>query len=674
MKRKIKCMMAMFLLLFSFSVGQAAAQEKITTSEELYIVFAVDHSGSMNGRDSENVISEELKAFIGTMQNEKVQIGYVAYNDKIIISQSPVLVESKEQCARLKEAIDSAPNEGETDIGLGLSEAFRMLERFQGKRMIVLISDGETDLENSNTGRTKEDSDRDIQETVQKCIDENISISTIAFGEEYGINAKELYDISSRTNGKNFLLQEPDGLLRILCDFFYDGASYSVYEAGNSIYDEGSQKISYESAGYFDELNILFLSDKEIKNVDILWDDTAENVYKTEQIKPDIEGKYAIARFYNIKGNFYISFDTEPKQKMKVFLIGRRDILPVIEWKEEPNKNILIDFQIAFADKNGNVIENLEYDSNTWKIVFENVQTGEIVHTEEITENAQGLSGTVNFESSGEYILYLRSQDILHNVYVVSGINILNTLPASISSKEIEMLTISGEQVVNLDGYFADADGDVLSYELQEVTEDIIKAEVRGNSLLMEPKGRGRGEIRLLISDGESSLIGTIPVRTKYFLEAYWQIVVGALFVILFCIIKFYRRKREVHVPEKLEAKNECSFTGKLNAYFTVLPDGLEEIPPLTFALHPIREKKIALSSMFSDHPDMIDLLMLDNVYLFPAENRKLILYQDSDAAIMIGNSIVCRRMQYIVSYGNVIYITSKDGNCELEVHYISMI
>lgn len=673
MKRKITCIVAIFLLLFSLSEGYVAAQEKITTSEELYIVFAVDHSGSMNGRDSENVISEELKAFIDTMQNEKAQIGYVAYNDKIIISQSPVSVESKEQCARLKEAIDSAPNEGETDIGLGLSEAFRMLEKFQGKRMIVLISDGETDLENSNTGRTKEDSDRDIQETVQKCIDENILISTIAFGEEYGINAKELYDISSRTNGENFLLQEPDGLLRILCDFFYDGASYSVYEAGNSIYDEGSQKISYESAGYFDELNILFLSDKEIKNVDIHWNDNAENVYKTEQVKPDMEGKYAIARFYNIKGNFYISFDTEPKQKMKVFLIGRRDILPVIEWKEEPNKNSFIDFQIAFADKNGNVIENLEYDSNTWKTVFENVQTGEIVHTE-ITENTQGLSGTVNFESSGEYILYLRSQDILHNVYVVSGIHILNTLPKSISSKEIEMLTISGEQVVDLDGYFADADGDVLSYELQEVTEDFIKAEVRENSLLLEPKGRGRGEIRLLISDGEGSLIGTIPVRTKYFLEAYWQIVVGALCVIVFCIIKFYRRKREVPVPEKLEAKNECSFTGKLNAYFTVLPDGLEEIPPLTFALHPIREKKIALSSMFSDHPDMIDLLMLDNVYLFPAENRKLILYQDSDAAIMIGNSIVCRRMQYIVSYGNVIYITSKDGNCELEVHYISMI
>ncbi len=673
MKRKITYMMAMFLLLFSFVEIHAAAQGKVTTSEELYIVFVVDHSGSMNSRDGEKLISEGLKAFVDTMQNEKVQIGYVAYNDKIIISQSPVSVQIGEQCTRLKELIDSSPNGGETDIGLGISEACRMLEGVQGKRMIVLISDGETDLENSTTGRTKEDSDKDIQKTIQKCVEEDIQISTIAFGEEYGADAEELYDLSLKTNGKNFLLQEPDGLLRILCDLFYSGASYSVYEAGNSIYDKGSQKISYESADCFDELSILFLSNKEIENIDILWDGRTENMKQTEQIKPIIEGKYAIAGFRNVNGNFSINFDTEQKQKMMVFVIGRRSILPVIEWKEEPDKNRLIEFQITFEYENGDAAESLNYDSNTWEAAFENVQTGEIVQPE-ITENAQGLSGTVNFESSGEYILYLKSQDILHSIYTISGINILNTLPASTSSKEIELLTVSGEQAVDLNDYFADADGDALSYELQEAPEEIVKAELKETTLLLEPKGRGRGEIKLLISDGEGSLIGTIPVRTKYFLEAYWQIVVGIVCVLVFCIIKFYRRKREIPVPEKLEAKTEYSFTGKLNAYFTVLPDGFDEIPPLTFALHPVREKKIALSSMFSAYPNMIDLLMLDNVYLFPAENRKIILYQDSDAAVMIGNSIVCRRMQYIVSYGNVIYITSKDGSCELEVHYISMI
>lgn len=673
MKRKITYMLAVFLLLFSFAKGQADAQEINSTSEDIYIVFAVDHSGSMNGRDGEKLICEGLKAFVDTMQNEEVQIGYVAYNDKIIISQSPVSVRSEEQCARLKEVIDSAPNGGETDIGLGLSEACRMLEGFQGRRMIVLISDGETDLKNSGTGRTKEDSDRDIQKVVQECIDENIQIAAIAFGGEYGADAQELYDTALKTNGKNYLLQEPDGLLRILCDLFYDGASYSVYEAGNSIYDEGSQKINYESADCFDELNILFLSDKEIKNIDILWDGGTENIQDAEQIKPALEGKYAIARFRNINENFSINFDTGQKQKMTVFVIGRRSILPVLEWKEEPDKNRPIDFQITFTDKNGDAVENLKYDPNIWKTAFENVQTGEIVQTK-ISENAQGLSGTVIFERSGKYTLYLKSQDILHNIYTISGINVLNTLPASISSKEIDLLTVSGERVIDLNEYFADADGDALSYKLQEAPENVVKAELREHTLLLEPKGRGRGEIKLLISDGEGSLIGTVPVKTKYLLEAYWQIAVGIVCVIVFCIIKFYRRKRKIPVPEKLEAKTEYSFTGKLNAYFTVLPDGFEEIPPLTFALHPVREKKIALSSMFSAYPDMIDLLMLDNIYLFPAENRKIILYQDSDAAVMIGNSIVCRRMQYIVSYGNIIYITSKDGSCELEVHYISMI
>ena len=127
-------------------------------------------------------------------------------------------------------------------------------------------------------------------------------------------------------------------------------------------------------------------------------------------------------------------------------------------------------------------------------------------------------------------------------------------------------------------------------------------------------------------------------------------------------------------IPEQTEAKNEGAFTGKLNAYFTLLPEEMEEIPPLTFALHPIREKKIALADMFSDYPELIDMLTLDEIYLFPAEGRQMILYHKSDSTIMIGNSIVCRKMQYMVSYGNVIYITSKDGTCELEVHYISMI
>lgn len=674
MRRKMICFAAVFMLLFSIFGNCASAQEKYVTEEEFYLVFAVDHSGSMNNKDSQNRISEMLKAFIDTTQGEKVQIGYVAYNDRIVTSQSPVSINSGEQCEKLKEVIDGAQNKGETDIGIGLREACQMLDGYQGRKMIVLISDGETDLEQSDTGRTKEDSDADVAEAEQKCKEERIPIATIAFGKEYEANAQELCDISTQTAGKNYFLQEPDELFHILCDLFYSGPSYKVYEAGNSIYDVGSQKISCETKEYGDELTVLLLSDKAIKNANILCNIQTENTLEAKQIEAEISGTYALAKLYDAEGTISINFSTEQKQKITIYVIGRRNITPVVEWKEELNKKSPIGFRIGLEDRNGNIIENWGYGATTWQAEFRNRQTGEIVQAE-MTEDIQGLEGTVHFRSSGEYDLYLSSWENMRNSYVISGINVLNTLPSSLSAEEVECLTISGQQTIDLNKYFADADGDELCFELQDIPEGMIKAEIQENILLIESESRGKGEILVLISDGEGSLVGSIPVRVRSLPEAYWQVLAALICLMVFCIIKIWKKRSKVIlIPEQTEAKNEGAFTGKLNAYFTLLPEEMEEIPPLTFALHPIREKKIALADMFSDYPELIDVLTLDEIYLFPAEGRQMILYHKSDSTIMIGNSIVCRKMQYMVSYGNVIYITSKDGACELEVHYISMI
>lgn len=109
-----------------------------------------------------------------------------------------------------------------------------------------------------------------------------------------------------------------------------------------------------------------------------------------------------------------------------------------------------------------------------------------------------------------------------------------------------------------------------------------------------------------------------------------------------------------------------------MNVYFTLLPNGTEEIPPLTFMLHPIREGKIAVGDMLKNYAELSALLELDRMFLYPAENRKIVFYHNSRAAVMIGNSIVCRKMQYALSYGNVIYVTSQDGSCEMEMHYVA--
>ena len=74
------------------------------------------------------------------------------------------------------------------------------------------------------------------------------------------------------------------------------------------------------------------------------------------------------------------------------------------------------------------------------------------------------------------------------------------------------------------------------------------------------------------------------------------------------------------------------------------------------------------------DYPEISDALGLDLLHLIADEDRRMILYHTSNAVVMIGNSIVCRQIQYSVSFGDVIYITSQDGAYELEMHYITAV
>lgn len=668
MRKKIISFMSAVLVTFILCTNSVMAEEAAMTKKDLNIVFAVDHSGSMNKQDAQRMIPEMLKVFADTMHSENVRIGYVAYNDTIVARHTPVSIQTSAQRDSLKETMESADNRGETDIGLGLREAYHLMDGCSGRKMIVLISDGETDLRNSNTGRTEQDSDRDMQEIVNTCKAEGTPIVTVAFGEEYEGEDEVLKNISAQTAGESYTAQKPEDLISIFYDLFHTNFTYTVHEAGDSIYGEGSQKVNYESKGsYFEELTVLLLSDKEILKADI--------EYGSRKIQPELMGNYAVAGLIDASGSLTINFDTAQKQRIAIFMIGRRNITPVAEWTGEIYKNKPLDFQIYFTEGEASHINDAEYYASfDWYAEFQNLQNGNTIPVQ-LKQNGSVLTGNVNFQESGKYKLFLDTGSNAENTYEVSDVTVLNTLPDSIPAGQVELLTVTDEQMINLNEYFEDADSDELTYKLKEVPLGVAVASVEEHFLHIKPQGRGKGEIVLLVSDGEGSLLGKIPVRVKSLPEAYWEVPLLAVIILAFCLFKLYRRKKKiVIIPDIEEEKKSCYFTGKLNAYFTLLPGEQEEIPPLTFALHHIREKKIVLGDMLKKHAELSDLLELDNVFLYPAENRKIILYHNSNVTIMIGSSIVCRKMQYAIGYGNVIYITSQDGTCELEVHYISMI
>lgn len=663
MRKRMICVTVMSLLLFHLVSIHCRAEEIVMAKEDLNIVFAVDHSGSMNEQDAGRIIPKLLQIFTDTLRGENIKIGYLAYNDTIISERAPVAVDQEEQRRLLKQTIAEVENRGETDIGLGLKEACRLLASCNGKKMVVLISDGETDLARSQTGRTEEDSERDIEDVVQLCQEEGTPIVTVAFGREYEGEEAALKRIADRTGGESYEADRPEELISILYDLFHTDFSYSVREITDSVYDGGSQRINCGTDGMnYDEMTVLFFSDQEIQEAGV--------ISGGSRILSERKDNYAVVKLSGTPDDLAIEFETKQKQQISIFLVGRRNITPVVEWDGDIYKNKETAFVIRFADDSGK--QPASYTGFNWTAEFQSMIDDTSVPVDlETTEN--GLLGKATFGGSGKYRLYLAAGANTEHTYEVSQITVLNTLPVSVRNDRIEMLTHSDEHMLDLTEYFADSDSDALTFELQEAPIDVVSASIEGKYLHIEPKERGTGDIVLLVSDGEGSLMGRIPVRVRLWMEVYPAVPFFIVCLALFAIFKIYRRKRKVlTVPETVEEKNRCYFTGKVNVYFTLLPNGTEEIPPLTFMLHPIREGKIVVGDMLKNYAELSALLELDHMFLYPADNRKIIFYHNSKASVMIGNSIVCRRMQYALSYGSVIYVTSQDGNCEMEMHYVS--
>ena len=284
MIKKILCAVLILLLIFHNGNIYSSAKEPSDlaaeslldtesemTKEDLNIVFAVDHSGSMNEQDAGQMIPKVLQVFTDTMHGENIRVGYLAYNDTIVTQRAPVSVDQEDQRLTLKQTIADAKNGGETDIGLGLKEAYHLMDGCSGKKMVVLISDGETDLARSETGRTEEDSEQDIEEIVQRCQAEGTPVVTVAFGEEYEGEEAVLRKISDRTGGESYKADRPEELISILYDLFHTDFSYSVREITDSVYDGGSQRINCGTDGMScDEMTVLFFSDQEIQEAGVI--------------------------------------------------------------------------------------------------------------------------------------------------------------------------------------------------------------------------------------------------------------------------------------------------------------------------------------------------------------------------------------------------------------------
>lgn len=671
-KRVYALLIFAFLLISTFP-SVIEAKEYSSEKKGLDVIFVMDYSGSMKTNDPEHIAQGMVKAFIDTVHSADIRIGFVAYNDRLLSTTSPLPVVTNEERQILKQLIDAPEYSGNTDIGLGLRYAYDLIsQETDRKKAIVLISDGESDLKGSITGRVLENSILDEEYVAQKCEEEHIPIYSIAFGK-YDGNTATLETLSNRTQAQMYSAEEPETLIEILYGIFADNMDYSIQEITDSIYAPGMQNIRFKlDEAYLDELDVLMISPQPIEPVSVLYGD---NRIEAVNLK-----NYAVAKITDVNSEIKeltVQTETVKNQELQIYLVSYRNLTPVLNVETAVGRNTPLKYEVYFKDKDGMPIA----DEGFYKKFVCELALSEDAGQDENVKNTLTIgiqdgifAGEVRFKNSGVYYIDGHLDDSMGSAsFKPVNIEVSNSLPTGSLPENGTYTVLDKDRQYVLDKYFLDPDGDVLSYTVKEEKGNCVEAQISKGILALNPVNSGNQTLTLLVSDGEETLEYPYQLTVTPLWKAYWWVIVLICAGASGILWKIFHKPKPVLV-QITEEKKRNRFCGKLDAYFTGHPESVEEIPPLSFQMHKVKENNITLGDLMREYPEASDALGLDLIHLIADEDRRMILYHTSGAMVMIGNSIVCRQIQYSVSFGDVIYIASQDGAYELEVHYIAMI
>lgn len=426
-KIKVSSMyMLITIFLFNLSGYVVYGKEVASKKQNLELMFVLDASGSMRSNDRNRMALDMVSAFVDTIHTEGIQIGFVAYNDKIVSSVSPISIERQKERLRIKQQIANTDYSGNMDIGIGLSKAFEYVEKdSKAKRAMILISDGETDL-GQVSSEQEEVAKKRQEQVVLSCKEEGIPIYTVAFGD-YDGNQKVLEQIAKQTKAANYVAKSPETLMDVLYDIFDQNVSYKIQEITNSTYANGEQEISYQlDEPYLDEMDVLLVSPSKVGETSLQ--------YGKQNIVMERLEHYAVGKITKVKDSIKelkVVTKTTENQKLKIYVISYRNLSPILQIKTEGKKNNKISFEIYFEDKDGTRISDEEfYKKFEWKInpyfVDKKITKEEAMET---TTSKDGIVGTIEFSESGTYKLNGTLSDSLGSYVFQTKIQIENSSP-----------------------------------------------------------------------------------------------------------------------------------------------------------------------------------------------------------------------------------------------------
>lgn len=161
--------------------------------------------------------------------NETDYLSVTAYNDQIVYHSGLISMGNSDGKEQLIEALDALQFQGETDNGLGLLAATKAITDSQleyDNSFIIMVSDGNTDLENSKTDRTTADSDADIKTSTDLAIENDIMINVVGYTNAYNQDTGLLSVATASTGGSTTVVNNAPQFIQVVLSTFFYGYEY----------------------------------------------------------------------------------------------------------------------------------------------------------------------------------------------------------------------------------------------------------------------------------------------------------------------------------------------------------------------------------------------------------------------------------------------------------------
>lgn len=660
-------------LLCSTKQTIAAVQDSAEESKSYEIEFVIDVSGSMTQSEAGSTALEILTGTVELLENTNTKVGVVGYNHEIAYQYPMTNLITKEDKESLIQYLNSIHFHGDTDIGLGLMTAVQEFSDTKGntQKILLLISDGETDLPSAQKSRTIENSLQDEQEAVALAEEKGIAIYTIGLATRFDGNVDYLSQFSRLTDGKSYAVSSVGQIYEAVSDILKRHYPYMSYTA------EKEEQSEEENTAV-----ILPVPDKHLSQIS-MWifpavEKEAIHVLTTSS-QVAISQKDCGTRIelkQPPKETITIKLDKASAKESSVMIQGIYNLTEILDIPQKTEKKKETELICRFMDnETGEIISDTEfYESlSVTMIVVDEENKERKTYPTEATES--GCRAVIAMEQSGTYKVYAKYQgSFLIGSTEEKEIQFINTQPEQIRQTEQTIPGKFRESVIELDGMFEDKDGDMLVYKLAE-TENALLCSLDGTKLTVRADQYGDFSVPVQAVDEEGEVcrgevrIHSIPVWSYYHRIMTGVLAAGILLaglLISFFIWKYYQKKAEP-LPEK--KKPEEYLEGVLVGYFLRM-ENEEEMEPLRWNLTELHRKSMSLKELLEEKQVPVKLPESSRIQLKAGENRTLLIQHDTRCTILHGSKEIARKQAERMYIGEKLYIGFENQVTELELRY----